>query len=102
LASACLTQDQAKRRTLNVGRDHEVLEAARQRFSDPEPVERYHHRAEAVETVFAFLRSALGFHRWFLRGSERVACEARLFKMAYQMRKVHAGFKGLGKVWSAT
>jgi hypothetical protein len=95
LASACLTQPKAKRRTLNIGRDHEVLEAARQRFGDPEHVERYRHRAEAVETVFAFIRSALGFHRWSLRGSHRVGCEARLFTLAYQMRKAHVGFKGL-------
>jgi hypothetical protein len=95
LASACLAQTSAKRRTLKVGRDHEVLEAARQRFADSEHVERYHHRGEAVETVFAFIRSALGFHRWSLRGSDRVNCEARLFKLAYQMRKVYSGVKGL-------
>jgi transposase len=95
LASVCLTQPNAKRRTLNVGRDHAVLEAARQRFADAEHVQRYHHRAEAVETVFGFLRSVLGFHRWSLRGSDRVACEARLFKLAYQMRKVHSGSKQL-------
>jgi transposase len=88
LASMCLTQPNAKRRTLKVGKDHQVLEAARQQFSEPGQVERYRHRAEAVETIFGFLRSALGFHRWSLRGNERVACEARLFKLAYQFRKV--------------
>ena len=101
LAHLCLTQPNAKRRTLNVGRDHEVLEAARQRFGEAEHVQRYHHRGEAVETVFGFLRSVLGFHRWSLRGSDRVGCEARLFTLAYQMRKVHAGFKGLRNIWSA-
>ena len=85
--------DKAKRRTLKVGEDHVILEEARQRFADPEHVERYHHRGEAVETVFAFLRGALGYTRWTLRGDERVSCESRLFKLAYQVRKVHIAFR---------
>jgi transposase len=88
LARECLTQSKAKRRTLKVSTHHPLLEAARQRFSDPEQVERYHHRAEKVEGVFGFLRATLGYGRWMLRGDERVAAEARLLKLAYQVRKV--------------
>ncbi len=89
LKNLCLTQAKAKRRTLRVGVDHALLEAALQRFSEASHVERYSHRAEVVETIFGFIRGVLGFHRWLLRGSERVSCEASLFKLAYQFRKVH-------------
>jgi hypothetical protein len=89
LVPDCLTHPQARRRTLNVGEHQGVLEAARQRFAEPEHQERYHHRGEAVETVFGFVRGTLGYVRWCLRGAAKVACEARLFKTAYQFRKVH-------------
>lgn len=99
LAAVCLTQRGAKRRTLKVGEHHELLTADQQRFTDKAHQERYHHRGEQIETVFGFLRGSLGYARWLLRGSVRVGCEARLFKMAYQIRKVHTLFSrhdGLG------
>jgi hypothetical protein len=74
---------------LKVGQHHAVLEEARQRFAPPEQVERSHHRGEAVETVFGFVRGPLGFLRWLPRGETKVAGEASLFTMAYQIRKVH-------------
>lgn len=88
LAASCLTQAKAKRRTLKVGRFQPILEAARKRFGEADHKERYHHRAEAVETVFGFIRATLGYGRWLLRGSEGVASEVRLMKTACQMRKV--------------
>lgn len=88
-ASHCLSQARAHRRTVMVPDRREVLEAARQRFADPDHRTRYHRRAPAVETVFGFLRGVLGYHRWYLRGAHRVASEAALFKTAYQIRKVH-------------
>ena len=48
-------------------------EAARERFNEPEHRERYRERGHAVETVFGFVRGTLGFTRWALRGSVRVA-----------------------------
>jgi transposase len=92
LAAVCLTQANAKHRTLQVGQYQEWLKAARQRFAEPEHQERYRHRGEAVETVFGFLRGTLGYVRWLLRGQEKVASEARLFKTAYQFRKVHCAW----------
>jgi hypothetical protein len=89
LASACLSQPRAKHRTVLVGEYSAALEAARQRFNDPAHRERYRHRGEVVETVFGFLRGVLGYTRWQLRGAGRVACEGRLFTLAYQVRKVH-------------
>ena len=94
LEEECLTQPQAQHRTLQVGQYQEQLEAARQRFAEPEHRERYRHRGEAVETVFGFLRGALGYHRWLLRGAKKVACEGALFKTAYQFRKVHRAWAG--------
>lgn len=87
--SDCLTQKNAKRRTMKVGDDQGLLDAARLRFSEPEHQNRYHHRGEKVETIFGFLRGTLGFTRWLLRGAEKIECEAKLFKAAYQFRKVH-------------
>jgi len=92
--SDCLTQANAQHRTLKVGVDHELLEAARQRFAEPAHQDRYHHRGERVETVFGVLRATLGFNRWWLRGKDKVAAEAKLFKTAYQFRKIH-------KAWAA-
>jgi transposase len=91
-ATACLRQADAKRRTLKIGAYHDTLEAARQRFDAPEQRERYRHRGEAVETVFGFVRGVLGYTRWVLRGAAKVACEGRLIKTAYQLRKVHGAW----------
>ena len=89
LTADCLTQPKAKRRTIKRGDHADILEEARQRFSQEGHQDRYHHRGEVVETVFGFIRGTLGYVRWMLRGKERVASEARLFKTAYQLRKVH-------------
>ena len=94
-AAACLTQTNAQHRTLKVGAYQAVLAAARQRFAEPAHQERYRHRGEGVETVFGVVRGTLGYHRWRLRGKERVACEGRLIKVAYQLRKIHGQ-------WAAT
>lgn len=89
LASACLKRRNAKYRTMKVGHKKQLLDGLRQQFSDEQHRHRYHKRAPAVETVFAFLRQNLGFHRWLLREKDGVAAEASLFTIAYQMRKVH-------------
>jgi transposase len=88
LFKKCITQDKAKHRNLHVGLHQEVLEQARERFKEPDHQERYHRRGHAIETVFGFIRSALGYNRWTLRGNEKVACEGTLFKIAYQVRKI--------------
>jgi hypothetical protein len=93
LAGTCLSQRKAKHRTLAVGEHHELLQAARARFADPDHVQRYHRRADAVETVFGFMRSVLGYTRWMLRGDERVACEGQLFKVGYEVRKIHKAWR---------
>jgi len=89
LAGECLTQPTAKHRSVRVGEYHQLLEEARQRFNEAEQQERYHHRGEAVETVFGFVREVLGYRNWLLRGEQKVAREERLFRLAYQLRKVH-------------
>ncbi len=89
LAAACLTQKRAQYKMLKVGDHHALLEAARQRFADPDHRARYRQRGPAVEGIYAFTRSALGFTRWLLRGKQGVDCEGTLFKAAYQLRKVH-------------
>jgi hypothetical protein len=95
-AGECLRQKGAQRRTVKVGSYHAVLEADRQRFQEPAHRERYRHRGERVETVFGFVRGVLGYTRWVLRGAERVACEGKLIKTAYQLRKVHGAWARAG------
>jgi transposase len=97
----CLVHQNAKHRTLKVGTDQARLYKEQDRFLDPLHQERYRHRAEQVETVFGFLRGTLGYARWMLRGKHRVACEASLFKLAYQVRKLYSGLQHNGQaIWT--
>ncbi len=90
LRASCGGRPASAYRTLSVGVHHEILHKNQQRFAEPEHVERYRKRAHAIETVFGFLRSALGYTRWMLRGAKRVAAEAQLFTTAVQIRKIHS------------
>lgn len=97
LAKECLTQKNAKRRTVHVLEENEILATARQRFEDPAIQERYHHRADQIETVFAFIRTTLGFTRFVVRGADRVASEATLIKTAFQFRKIQSQLNAIGQ-----
>jgi transposase len=92
--SECLLYPEAQYRTVTVGEYQAELDAARQRFDDPTHRKRYRHRGEVVETVFGFVRGTLGYSRFLLRGLPRVGSEARLMKLAYQIRKVQAAAAG--------
>jgi transposase len=89
LRSQCGRKERGKHRTLHVLTNKALIDEHLGRFSEEEHRERYRRRAPAVETVFGFMRGVLGYVRWQLRGSERVGCEASLFKAAYQIRKIH-------------
>ena len=89
LVSGCLKQPGARRRTFNIGQNHMLLEDLRRRFNSDAHWALYRQRAPAVETVFGVLKGTLGFTRWMLRGQRAVSCEAWLFTLAYQLRKVH-------------
>jgi transposase len=93
-APECLSQPGAKHRTLMIGEYHKELAAARERFREAEHREQYRHRGEAVEGVFGFVRGTLGYPRWLLRGTEGVAREGQLFKLAYQLRTIHRSWAG--------
>jgi hypothetical protein len=71
-----------------------LLEEARARFRDPAHQQRYRKRGSWIEGVFGFVKGALGYERWLLRGQEKVTHEGRLMGLAYQLRHVH-------KVWAA-
>jgi transposase len=92
LRSNCGREGSGKYRRLRVADNKATLTAHLARFSTVEHKQRYRRRAPAVETVFGFLRGVLGYVRWQLRGENRVACEARLFSAAYQIRKIHRHF----------
>jgi transposase len=89
LRSQCGRKERGEHRTIHVLKNKEIIAQHLARFSEEEHRERYRRRAPAIETVFGFMRSVLGYVRWKLRGTERVKCEATLFKAAYQIRKVH-------------
>jgi transposase len=89
LRSQCGRKERGEHRTLHVLVNKSIIAEHLARFSEKEHLERYRERGPAVETVFGFMRGVLGYLRWQLRGSERVGCEARLFKAAYQIRKIH-------------
>ena len=74
---------------MSVAHNKLLLDSLRQRFCEQGHRERYHQRAAAIETVFAYLKRTLGFTGWLLRGTNAVAAEASLFKIAYQLKKVH-------------
>jgi transposase len=89
LRSQCGRKERGKHRTLHVLVNKAIIEAHLARFKDETHRQRYRKRGPAIETVFGFMRSVLGYLRWQLRGTERIQCEARLFKAAYQFRKIH-------------
>jgi hypothetical protein len=72
-----------------IGEYHAELEAAREKFAQPQQQARYHRRGPAIETVFGFIEQTLGYRSWWLRGQEGVAAEAGWMALAYQARKVH-------------
>jgi transposase len=89
LSKDCLKDETVKRRTIKRGAHHDQLIEHQQRFANRDFQERYRNRGPAVETVFAWMRTIGKYTRWFLRGKERVACEATVMKTAYQFNKVH-------------
>jgi DDE family transposase/transposase-like protein DUF772 len=93
LKKDCMKDPKAKRRTIRRGAHHDLLMEHQERFAHDDFQERYRKRGAAVETVFAFTRTAMGVTRWLLRGAERVAHEVSLVRLAYRLRKLH-------KVWA--
>jgi hypothetical protein len=89
LRSECMTSATGKRRTLKVAVHRNEIDKVLKRFEDADTRQRYHDRGKDVETVFGFLRTALNFNRWMLRGKEKIASEAALVRVGYQIRKVH-------------
>ena len=65
-----------------------------ERFNEPEYRQRYNERGGFVEGVHGFVRSALGFDRWLLRGKDKVQSEGKLITTAYQFRKLHLCWAG--------
>jgi transposase len=88
LATICLTDPNAKRRTLSIRMHAERITPYLREFNDPEMQHKYYARGPSVETVFAVLRRILGFTQWSVRGTEKIAAESELLKCAYQARKI--------------
>lgn len=86
----------AKYKIVTIKERAQELQAAMQRFNDPEHRKRYQRRGSIVEGVFGFIRSVLGYDRWLLRGLERVGAEGMLIALAYQFRTMHVHWAKAG------
>jgi len=89
LAKTCLQSPKATKRHLSIGEYKQELLEYLKRFEEPDVRSEYYARGPAIETVFGFIRSVLGYNRWSLRGAEKVQIEGSLFKLAYRIRKIH-------------
>ena len=50
----------------------------------------YARRKHVVEPVFGFIKQALGFRQFLLRGLDKVPAEWELINLAYNLRRLHA------------
>ena len=57
----------------------------------------YNRRKVTVEPVFGFIKQAIGFRQFLLRGLEKVNTEWDLVTLAYNFRRFHT-LKTLNKV----
>jgi hypothetical protein len=101
LRRECMKSETGMRRTIKVPVNRVKIEEIRKRFLSIEHQKRYHERGKNVETVFAFLRTVMNFNRWSLRGKEKVASEAALLNVSYQIRKVHSALRNSTKALAA-
>ena len=90
VAGSCLKDPNAKRRNMRLRLQTERITAYLAGFADPAVRVAYYARGPAVETIFAYIRRIIGFVRWSVRGSSKVAAEAELLKCTYQVRKLHS------------
>ena len=95
LRAQCGRKSQGNFRTLRTSAIKAGIAQHLDRFSEEQHRKRYKQRGPAVETVFGFMRAVLNYDRWKLRGSDRIAAEATIFKAAYQIRKVHQRIKAM-------
>jgi hypothetical protein len=93
IKSTCMSNQNAKRRMLKVGDHREEIADILARFHEEDHRNRYHDRGKNVETVFAFIRTVLGFNRWSLRGDTKIDTEGALLSAAYQLRKIHVALR---------
>jgi hypothetical protein len=99
-AKECLNQPTAKRRNLLIGEFRDQLKTYIERFRDPEVRKAYDGRGPAIETVFAVIRSVLGFERWHVRGKDAVSAEGALIASAYQIKKIQLHLKKTGQTFA--
>ena len=95
-AERCLSKPTNKHRYITVQQYGEQVREYLDLFATPEMRKAYYARGPAVETIFGFLRTVMQCMRWSVRGSEKIASEAELIKVSYQVRKVHKAMAGAG------
>lgn len=72
------------------GEDAGPADRMAHRLQTPEGRDLYAKRKSSVETVFAIVKSAIGFRSFFLRGLENVEGEWKLVCTAYNLKHLHA------------
>lgn len=86
LASLC-KEEQTKLRTVQRNQNEEALERVAMRMATDEAKKRYRRRAWIAETPFAIIKSALGIHRFLLRGLAKVNLEWDWICTAFNLGK---------------
>jgi transposase len=75
--------------------DASMREIMKHRLTTKVGKEKYKLRQQTVEPVFGILKSALGFRRFLMRGSEKVKLEWTLICAAYNLKRLHRLGAGL-------
>ena len=75
------------------GEEHEATHRMKEKLQTEEGRERYRRRKHIAEPPFGWLKSALGFRGFSLRGLTKVAGEFNLAAMALNLKRM----KGLGE-----
>jgi hypothetical protein len=93
-ANQCLSKPTNKHRYITVQQYGAQVREYLAQFDNPEMREAYYARGPAVETTFGVITTTMNFHRWSVRGSQKVASETELLKVSYQARKIHKALEG--------
>jgi transposase len=89
LFERCIRNKGAKRRRIQIGEFDHILKPHLAKFASADVRTAYYARGPAIETTFAFMRVAMNFQRWSLRGLKKIQKEASILCLAFQLRKLH-------------
>ena len=101
LAADCLSR-KAKQRHINRDQFEDVREETTRRMATPEGKAVYRRRAPVIEGTFAYIKSAMGFRHFLLRGLDKVRAEWLWLCTAFNLKKLLRFLAASGPQPSAT